>query len=69
MLGLVGSAQQVPAPPEPEVVQPNPLPHEVAEQVREPQEFETVVLQAAPSPPHFGSAQQVPGVFGSGWLH
>ena len=45
----------MPAPAEPDVVQPKPLPHEVGEQVRDPHEFETVVLHAVPSPPHVGS--------------
>jgi hypothetical protein len=67
--GRAGSAQQVPGPPLPVVVHPKPLPHEVAEQVRAPQELLTCVLHAAPSPPHAGNVQQVPGMVLSGWLH
>jgi hypothetical protein len=67
--GRVGNGQHVPAPPEPVVVHPKPLPHEVSEQVFEPQALVTIVLQAAPLPPHVGSTQHAPGVFGSGWLH
>ena len=50
----------------PAVEQAKPVPHEVAEQSRDPHELLTVVLHAAPLPPHVGSAQHAPGVFGSG---
>jgi len=48
------------------VVHAKPLPQEVAEQVRVPQALLTGVLHAAPSPPHFGKVQQVPGMVLSG---
>jgi hypothetical protein len=68
--GRVGSEQHVPGSALPEVEHWRPVPHEVEEQVRVPQELLTVVLHAAPSlPPQVGSAQQVPAAGGLGWLH
>jgi hypothetical protein len=60
-LGRDGKLQHLPGPSLPELEHVSPLPQELAEQFREPQALLRVVLHGAPSPPHVGSSQQLPG--------